>query len=454
MSAGRGTATRVAASQGSRPAPTSGRRQAFGRTWWGRAWVDALEQRARLDPNRLPRGRTYARSGAVGELRVMVGEARAPVQGRRIRPYTVRLRVRTFDDDEWARLLDAVAAQLGHTAALLDGELPPQVADDIAGSGLDLLPGAGEVGPSCTCPDSANPCKHAAAVCYLVADALDADPFVLLLLRGRTREEVLAGLRSRRRGAATPAESPPRHVTTRGSGPPAVDHDEGVDARTVLGALPPAGPIPTPPMPPEQPGHPAALPVEPPPGSTTGSTGSNKARGPVGGKVGGPAGDATVRDDLFTLAADAAVRAWELAVGIGSGGLDLDPESDLARRADRALGTSAFPTLVARSGVADRELARWGLAWRYGGATALELLRETWQPDTGGADADALKAAKVALRTASGQSVRVHRNRITAGGVQLRFGRDGLWYPYARSDGGWDPAGPPQPDPTRAAAVL
>src|SRR5712691_6590489 len=176
------------------------RRAAPGQTWWGRAWVDALEQRARLDPNRLPRGRDYAREGAVGELVLAPGEVRAHVQGRRMTPYEVRVRVRRFADVEWDQVLEAISAQLGHAAAMLDGELPPEVAADVAAAGLDLLPGAGEVGPRCTCPDDADPCKHSAAVCYLVADALDADPFAVLLLRGRTRGEVLAGLRARRRG--------------------------------------------------------------------------------------------------------------------------------------------------------------------------------------------------------------------------------------------------------------
>jgi uncharacterized Zn finger protein len=120
----------------------------------------------------------------------------APVQGRRTRPYEVRIRVRQFADDEWSRVLDAISTQLGHTAALLGGDLPPAVAEDVAIAGFSLLPGAGEVGPRCTCPDEADPCKHSAAVCYLVADAIDVDPFIALLLRGRTRDEVLAGLRA------------------------------------------------------------------------------------------------------------------------------------------------------------------------------------------------------------------------------------------------------------------
>ena len=185
-----------------------------GHTWWGRAWLDALEQRAKLDPNRLPRGQDYARTGAVGDLVLAPGEARARVQGRRSQPYETRIRVRQFTEQEWDRVLDSVSAQLGRAAALLDGELPPEVADDVTAAGLDLLPGPGEVGPRCNCPDDADPCKHAAAVCYQVAGALDADPFALLLLRGRTRGEVLSGLRTRRRGGE---DSPGVHALVTGS---------------------------------------------------------------------------------------------------------------------------------------------------------------------------------------------------------------------------------------------
>ena len=142
------------------PAGMDREKPEFGRTWWGRAWLEALEQRARLDPNRLPRGRDYARGGSVGELIMAPGEVRAQVRGRKTHPYEVRIRVRRFTDDEWDRVLTAISARLGHAAALLDGELPPEIADDAAHAGLDLLPGGGEIGPRCTCPDDADPCKH------------------------------------------------------------------------------------------------------------------------------------------------------------------------------------------------------------------------------------------------------------------------------------------------------
>ena len=140
---------------GHRPAAARGpgSRRGFGRTWWGRAWVDALEHRAELDPGRLARGRSYARRGAVIRMDVAPGLVMASVQGSRPTPYTVTVVVPTFDASGWTAVLEAIGAQIGRTAALLDGELPPEVVDDVASAGLDLLPGAGEVRPSCSCPD-------------------------------------------------------------------------------------------------------------------------------------------------------------------------------------------------------------------------------------------------------------------------------------------------------------
>ena len=405
--------------------------QEFGRTWWGRAWLEALEQRARLDPDRLPRGRDYARSGAVGELTLAPGEARARVRGRKTEPYEVKIRVRRFTDDEWDRVLAAISARLGHAAALLDGELPPEIADDAAAAGLDLLPGGGELGPRCSCPDDADPCKHSAAACYLLTDALDADPFTLFLLRGRTRDQVLAGVRSRRR-----AGLPGQAATDTARTPPTASQptaDEGVDARAAFGAPESAAPVPGVPLPPRRPGAPAALPVDPPPWRSG------------------------LREDLVELAADAASRAWEMAVGLSAdAGLSLDPDADLARRAARALGTPAFGALAARSGVGHRDLARQALAWRQGGPAGLNSLRSEWDPAADDPDAARLlTGARAALRAKTGAAQAViEGNRVTAGRLQLRLGRDLRWYPYAQSDDGWEPSGTPEADPARALADL
>jgi uncharacterized Zn finger protein len=410
-------------------------RQEFGHTWWGRAWLEALEQRARLDPDRLPRGRDYARSGAVGELSLAPGEARARVQGRKTEPYEVRIRVRRFTDEEWDRVLAAISARLGHAAALLDGELPPEIAGDAAAAGLDLLPGGGELGPRCTCPDDADPCKHSAAACYLLTDALDADPFTLFLLRGRTRDQVLAGIRSRRRGHAATAgvTADDRGGAGALTAPGQLLADEGVDARMAFGAAESEAPIPAVPLPPRRPGAPAALPVDPPPWRSG------------------------LREDLVELAADAASRAWEMAVGLSAdAGLSLDPGADLARRAARVLGTPPFTALAARSGIGPRDLARQALAWRQGGPAGLDLLRAEWDPAADDPDAaELLAAARAALRgkTGAAQAV-IQANRVTAGRLQLRLGRDLRWYPYARSDDDWEPSGAPEADPVRALKDL
>jgi hypothetical protein len=336
-------------------------------------------------------------------------------------PYDIRIRVRPFTDEEWDRVLDVISAHVGRAAALLDGELPPEIAQDVASTGLDLVPGVAEVGPRCTCPDDAEPCKHSAGACFLVADALDTDPFVLLLLRGRTRDEVLAGLRSRRR-AAEPAPAGERAEAMR---------DTGVDAREVFGARPRRGPIPTPPLPPAHTGHPSAIPVDP------------------------PASYPGLREDLVGLAADAAQRAWKLVTGASpDAGLGLDEAADLARRADIAFGTPAFDRIAARSGVDGRLLARTALAWRYGGQTGLETLTSGWNPHEEQPDAaDLLKEAATALRGATGKPAYVVANKVTAGRVQVRLGRDLLWYPYLISGEDWEPAGPPHTDPVRVIEV-
>lgn len=388
------------------PAATgSGARRGFGTTWWGRAWLEALEQRARLDPNRLGRGKSYARRGSVLEHSVEPGVVTAAVQGSRRDPYAVTVRTNVFSDTDWEAVLDMIAAQVGRVAALLDGELPPEVVDDARAAGLELLPSIGDVRLACTCPDFANPCKHAAAVCYLVADALDADPFALLLLRGRSRAELLAALRSRRR-----ASSDPTTVERRASGVPA----KAAYARTDR------PPIPRPPLPPARPGVPAAvLALEPPPGI----------------------------EGLVALATDAARRAWDLAAGDGDGGLGLTRAEDLARHAARVLGTPDLAALAHAAGVPARALTSWAFAWREAGAPGLAAARTTFEPDPA-----AMAEGRVALEQAiHGVPIVAQGNKLTAGRTQLRLGPDNLWYLFTLQFNDWTLAAPPSPDP---AALL
>lgn len=186
----------------------------FGLTWWGKRWIGALEALGAVYANRLPRGRTYARQGRVEDLTVRPGRVTARVQGSRARPYRVTLTLPVFDDTTWDGVLEALAAELRHTAALLDGRMPDDVDDVLQACGVSLFPRARELSTSCSCPDAANPCKHVAAVHYTLAQTFDDDPFLLPRLRGRDRDALLAGLRAQRAGTGEPSPDADRGDAT------------------------------------------------------------------------------------------------------------------------------------------------------------------------------------------------------------------------------------------------
>lgn len=173
----------------------------IGETWWSRRFIAALQEVA--DAGRLSRGRSYARSGQVMDLRVEPGAVTARVQGSAPRPYAVRLGLTPFTAAEWARVEQALAGQALFLAALLAGEMPRDVEQAFAAAGLSLFPArARELKSDCSCPDATNPCKHVAATYYILAEAFDADPFLVLRWRGRARDDLLARLRELRAAQA------------------------------------------------------------------------------------------------------------------------------------------------------------------------------------------------------------------------------------------------------------
>jgi len=197
-------------------------RGAMGQAWWSRQWIAALERI--LDAGRLGRGRSYARRGQVVDIAIGPRGITAKVQGSRAKPYAVALALAPLDDGAWARVLDALAAEARFSAQLLAGEMPNDVEDAFLGAGMHLLPyTAADLKTDCSCPDWSNPCKHVAAVHYLLAEALDDDPFLVFQLRGRDRAAVLAGLAERRTGAGAGSDdaASPEPTSGRGAGAPA-----------------------------------------------------------------------------------------------------------------------------------------------------------------------------------------------------------------------------------------
>jgi uncharacterized Zn finger protein len=171
------------------------------RHWWAERWWAVLETIGVA--KRLERGKRYARAERVLALGVEPGLVTAEVQGSRYEPYRVELGIRVFTDDEWERAVEILASQALFSAKLLSGEMPENIEEAFSEVGLSLFPAsAREIAMQCSCPDAVVPCKHIAALHYVLAEKLEDDPFLLFRWRGRARERILRELRQQRAAEA------------------------------------------------------------------------------------------------------------------------------------------------------------------------------------------------------------------------------------------------------------
>lgn len=175
------------------------KRGSFGESWWAKRWVAVIE--GFHIGGRLQRGRSYARGGQVLSIDVQAGKVDAKVQGSRPQPYKVTIEVARLTDAEWTKVVKALAGQAAYAAKLLAGEMPSEIEQVARDAGVSLFPkAANDLKTSCSCPDWSNPCKHVAAVYYLLGETFDRDPFLLFRLRGLDRDALFARL-----GTVTPA---------------------------------------------------------------------------------------------------------------------------------------------------------------------------------------------------------------------------------------------------------
>ncbi|MFE0724200.1 SWF or SNF family helicase [Streptomyces rochei] len=396
--------------------PTHGR--GFARSWWGRAWLKALEDAA-MDAAQVKTGRRLARSGAVGAVSVRPGRITAVVRDRDGTTHRADVLLERLSDAQWDRFLDLAIERSGHVAALLDHDMPPHLVEDAASAGIDLLPGLGDLEPECDC-GAWDHCGHTAALCYQVAGLLDQDPFVLLLMRGRAESAVLDALQSH--GGARAEEVVPR--------------PDGVDAAEAYAVGDLLPPLPAPPGLREEPGTPLSLDTgtAPPPDVDPEALGFLAHRA---------AAEAhrllaeALREGHDRQAVAAGPDASQDAVRLAAA----DPEPDVLRR------------LAEGSGRTPESLAAAVRAWRLGGPAALSVLEEEWT-----VEGDALARARAALESAWDEderpSLRARANHWTVVGAphQLRLDRDGRWWPYREEHGSWVPAGGAAQDPATALA--
>ncbi|KUO19610.1 SWIM zinc finger family protein [Streptomyces dysideae] len=398
--------------------PARGR--GFARTWWGQAWLQALEDTA-LDSEQLKTGRSLARAGSVGAVSVRPGRVTAVVQGRDRTAHRADVLLEELSGEQWDRFLDMTVQRAGHVAALLDRDMPPHLVEDAATTGIDLLPGMGELEPECDC-DAWDHCAHTAALCYQVARLLDQDPFVLLLLRGRGERALLDDLQAR----SAPSVDEPSEP----SEPDGVDAAESYAAGEILPPLPGLPELP------DEPGVPPSLDTEaaPAPGVDPAALEFLSARTAV---------------EAHRLLAEALRAGPEQQVSEA----ELTIVQDAVRLAVDAPGRAVAERLAEGSGRGREGLAVAVRAWQLGGVAALSVLEEEWT-----VRGEALTRARAALESAWEEderpALRAKGNRWTVADAphQLRRGRDGRWWPYRKERGRWVPVGGAAQDPATALA--
>jgi len=170
----------------------------FGNTWWSKKWLEALEF-FEYD-KRIIQGRFYAREGQIRSLEINRGCIQAKVQGTKIKPYSVKIKLQILTDYAWQNILEQMAGNALLFSKLLIDKFPEDLSEIFMKFNYPLFPNnVDDLLTSCTCSDWANPCKHTAAVYYILSDIIEYDPFKLLLIRGKSRIEIREILRQYQR---------------------------------------------------------------------------------------------------------------------------------------------------------------------------------------------------------------------------------------------------------------
>jgi len=160
------------------------------KTWWAQAWNRNLESYADYS-NRIGRGRSYVRAGAVIDLSITPGEVRAIVQGSRVKPYDIVVKIDPLNKKVWNAITQRCSRKIANLEELASGKFPLELVELFTNKGDGLFPSPKEIKFSCSCPDWASMCKHVAAVLYGIGARFDEDPMLFFQLRDIEFTELL-----------------------------------------------------------------------------------------------------------------------------------------------------------------------------------------------------------------------------------------------------------------------
>ena len=161
------------------------------KTWWGKSWNDNLESYSDYE-NRIGRGRSYVRHGAVLDLKITQGKISALVQGSVSKPYQVTISIQPLSNDIWQAITKNCVGKIDSLQELIVGKFPKTLSELFTAKGEGLFPASKEIALQCSCPDGANMCKHVAAVLYGVGARLDDDPTLFFVLRNVKVDDLIS----------------------------------------------------------------------------------------------------------------------------------------------------------------------------------------------------------------------------------------------------------------------
>ena len=165
---------------------------AIAKTWWGKSWNRNLERYADYS-NRIGRGRSYVRHGAVLDLQIDSGKVESLVQGTRSKPYSVSIKIKAINKNIWQDIKAFCGGKLDSMQKLLDGKFPKALGEIFMARGKGLFPSPEEIEFFCSCPDWAYMCKHVAATLYGIGARLDEDPGLFFKLRKVRMKDLITG---------------------------------------------------------------------------------------------------------------------------------------------------------------------------------------------------------------------------------------------------------------------
>ncbi|MBN1328157.1 MAG: SWIM zinc finger family protein [Candidatus Heimdallarchaeota archaeon] len=165
--------------------------------WWVTKWLKSIEYFS--DDTRVTQGKNLALKGKVFDLSIESGKVEAKVQGNKIKPYSVRLEFALFTENFWQVILEELSLKAEYQAKILIGDIPHIIEELCQRENRSLFPMLkNDLKAGCNCPDWAIPCKHIAAVYYLLADVIKGDPMILFKIRGKAKNEIMEIINQKR----------------------------------------------------------------------------------------------------------------------------------------------------------------------------------------------------------------------------------------------------------------